>query len=133
MEWHAVKTCLGLLLAFASVGYAGGSAPVADPLEAAFRQPPPEARPWVYWVFMDGNLTRAGITADLEAMQRAGIGGAIMMEVDVGVPRGPVHFMSAEWRAHFQHAVAEAARLGLQLVLITSPGWTGSGGPWVPA
>ncbi|MEN6336404.1 MAG: glycosyl hydrolase, partial [Phycisphaerales bacterium] len=80
---------------------------------------------------MDGNLSREGITADLEAMKQAGIGGVILMEVDVGVPRGPVRFMSEPWRAMFKHAVTEAERLGLQMTLNAGPGWTGSGGPWV--
>ncbi|HPA20206.1 MAG TPA: glycosyl hydrolase, partial [Verrucomicrobiae bacterium] len=107
------------------------SAVSADDLARAFLNPPPSTRPWVYWFFMDGNMSREGITADLEAMARAGIGGVIMMEVNVGVPRGPVEFMSPEWRAHFKHAVAEAERLGLQLTLNAGPGWTGSGGPWI--
>ncbi len=98
---------------------------------ADFREPPASARPWVYWFFMDGNLSREGITADLEAMSQAGIGGVILMEVDVGVPKGPVRFMSEPWRALFKHAVIEAERLGLQMTLNAGPGWTGSGGPWV--
>ena len=91
------------------------------------------ARPWVYWMISDGNLSREGITADLEAMQDAGIGGVIIMEVDVGIPRGPVAFMSPQWCELFRHAVEEAERLGLQITLNAGPGWTGSGGPWVPA
>ncbi|MCX6143675.1 MAG: glycosyl hydrolase [Ignavibacteriales bacterium] len=102
-----------------------------DALRQGFFHPPDEARPWVYWVWMDGNLSREGITADLEAMQRAGIGGMIIMEVNQGIPRGPVKFMSSEWRQLFKHAVTEAERLGLQITLISGPGWTGSGGPWV--
>mgnify|MGYP001243138712 CR=1 FL=1 len=35
-----------------------------------FLHPPDSARPWVYGVVMDGNLTREGVTADLEALQR---------------------------------------------------------------
>ena len=61
---------------------------------ADFADPPASARPWVYWMWMDGNLSREGLTADLEAMQSAGIGGVMIMEVDVGVPKGPVKFMS---------------------------------------
>jgi len=102
-----------------------------DEMVAGFGAPPVSARPWVYWFFMDGNLSRDGITADLEAMNRAGIGGCIIMEVDVGVPRGPVRFASDEWRELFRHAVREAERLGIQLTLNAGPGWTGSGGPWV--
>jgi len=105
----------------------------ADELESGFVSPPDTARPWVYWFFMDGNLSREGITADLEAMKAAGIGGVLIMEVDVGVPPGPVAFMSDEWCELFKHAVEEAERLGLEITLNAGPGWTGSGGPWVKA
>ena len=100
-------------------------------LKELFRAPSGDLRPWVYWVWMDGNLTREGITADLEAMRQAGIGGVIIMEVNVGIPRGDEEFMSPPWKALFKHAVAEAERLGIEISLITGPGWTGSGGPWV--
>ncbi len=102
-----------------------------DRLRDNFLRPPESARPWVYWVWMDGNSTREGITADFESMKQAGIGGVILMEVNVGIPRGPINFMSAEWRALFRHVVSEAERLGLQVTLMAGPGWTGSGGPWV--
>ena len=105
----------------------------ADPLKEGFVQPPDSARPWVYWFIMDGNLSREGITADLEAMEEAGIGGVVIMEVNVGIPRGPVEFMSDEWCQLFKHAVEEAERLGLAITLNAGPGWTGSGGPWVKA
>ena len=75
-----------ILLSFSSLLMA------ATPEE--FRSPPDSARPWVYWFIMDGNLTREGITADLEAMKDQGVGGVILMEVNVGVPRGGVDFMS---------------------------------------
>lgn len=102
-----------------------------DDLGRQFANPPDSARPWVYWMIMDGNLTREGITADLEAMKRAGIGGAIFMETNIGIPRGPVDFMSPQWRDLLKHAVKEAERLGLEITLNAGPGWTGSGGPWV--
>ncbi len=103
----------------------------ATDLEKDFVSPPDSARPWVYWYFMDGNLSKEGMTADLEAMKKAGIGGAIFLEVDVGIPRGPVQFMSAPWQDALKHAVTEANRLGLQLALAAGPGWCGTGGPWV--
>ncbi|OHB68065.1 MAG: hypothetical protein A2V70_18905 [Planctomycetes bacterium RBG_13_63_9] len=102
-----------------------------DDLVAGFQKPPASARPWVYWFIMDGNLSREGITADFEALKTAGIGGVIVMEVNVGIPRGPVAFMSDPWCALFKHAVEEAERLGLEMTLNAGPGWTGSGGPWV--
>ncbi len=103
----------------------------AADLETGFHQPPPEARPWVYWFWLSGNITREGITADLEAMQRVGVGGVLIMEVDQGAPLGPVDFMSPKWRELFQHVVAEAGRLGLEVNMNNDAGWNGSGGPWI--
>ncbi|MFA6240814.1 MAG: glycosyl hydrolase [Candidatus Hydrogenedentales bacterium] len=100
-------------------------------LAASFVQPPDSARPWVYWFWLNGNITREGITADLEAMKRAGIGGVLIMEVDQGIPVGPVDFMSPEWRDLFKHVVAEAGRLGLEVNMNDDAGWNGSGGPWI--
>ncbi len=96
-----------------------------------FTDPVPAARPGVYWYFLDGNQDREAMTDDLEAMAEAGIGHVLFLEVDLGVPRGPIEFMSDEWQANFAHAVAEAERLGIQLTLGAGPGWAGSGGPWV--
>ena len=100
-------------------------------LEKGFRHPPDSARPGVYWYFMDGNLTRQSMTADLESMKKAGIGNLVFLEVNVGIPRGRVDFLSEEWQALFAHAVHEAKRLGIEITLGTGPGWAGSGGPWV--
>ena len=108
-------------------------ASIKTALERDFVSPPATARPWVYWFVMDGNFTREGITADLEAMKKAGIGGLIFMEVNVGIPRGPVAFMSPQWQQLWKHAVRESERLGISLTLNGGPGWTGSGGPWVKA
>jgi hypothetical protein len=106
-------------------------AQASDPLLDAFQTPPASAKPWVYWYFMDGNLTQEGMTGDLEAMQRAGIGGAIFLEVNIGLPRGPVEFMSPPWQELFYHAEREAERLGIQIALGSGPGWCGTGGPWI--
>lgn len=100
-------------------------------LEATFKAPPEEARPWVHWQWIDGNISREGITADLEAMRRVGIRGAIIMDATSSVPAGPVPFWTSEWRDALYHALAEASRLGLELGLHVSPGYTGLGGPWV--
>ena len=103
----------------------------AESLEKQFQNPPHPAKPWVYWINMDGHFTKEGITADLESMKAVGIGGMIHMDVDVGVPRGTVSFMSETWQANFKHAILECERLGLEFTTITGPGWTGTGGPWV--
>ncbi|RYG43968.1 glycosyl hydrolase, partial [bacterium] len=103
----------------------------AGSLKSDFANPPDSARPWVYWYFMEGQMTRKGLTDDLEAMRKAGIGGGIFLEVDLGLPKGPVRYMSPEWRSMLGHAFREADRLGLAIALGTGPGWCGTGGPWV--
>jgi len=106
-------------------------APAGVDLAEGFHNPPASARPGVYWYIMDGHLRREGITADLESMKEGGIGHVIFLEVNVGVPRGSVDFLSEPWQELFAHAVHEAERLGIELTLGSGPGWAGSGGPWV--
>ena len=106
-----------------------GAAPIPDSLVEGFAQPPDSARPWVYWFWINGNISKEGITADLEAMQRVGIGGVLIMEVD-GQPQGPIAFGTEPWRELFRFACQEAARLGMVINMNNGAGWTGSGGPW---
>ena len=100
-------------------------------LEQALLRPPESARPWVYWFWLNGNITREGITADLEAMKRVGIGGVLIMEVDQGAPLGKVSFAGQQWRELFKFMLGEANRLGLQVNMCNDAGWCGSGGPWI--
>jgi hypothetical protein len=103
-----------------------------DLLLRGFMAPPNSTYPGVHWHFMDGNLSALGMTADLESMRKAGISHVIFVEVNVGVPRGNVDYLSPEWMDLFKHANDECKRLGIAMTLGIGPGWTGSGGPWVP-
>ena len=118
--WRAILPCVLCLDAVA-----------ADKLEDAFLHPPDSARPGVYWYFMDGNLNGPEMTADLEAMKAAGLGNLVFLEVDVGVPKGPVRWMTEPWQNAFVQTVRDAERLGIDITLGIGPGWCGSGGPWV--
>jgi hypothetical protein len=100
-------------------------------LEAGFKNPPSSARPGVYWYFMDGNFSKQAVTKDLEAMKQAGIGHVLFLEVNVGIPRGKVDFLSDEWQDLFAFMVHECERFDIGITLGIGPGWTGSGGPWV--
>lgn len=117
-----------VLLARPLAGQAAGSP--AD-LEASFLTPPGSARPWVLWHWMNGHVTREGITLDLEAMRRVGLGGVVNFDAGTGIPKGPVEYLGPEWLALKEHAIREAARLGLELVVHNCPGWSSSGGPWI--
>lgn len=79
---------------------------------------------------MDGNISREGITADLEAMAEVGIAGVHILNCTCHIPEGPVAFMFDEWKGLFKHAVNEARRLGIQINMFNSDGWT-DGGPWI--
>lgn len=120
-----------MALAALSLGAALLTGATAADLEKDFLHPPDSARPWVYWFWLNGNISSNGITADLEAMKRVGIGGALIMEVDQGAPVGPVDFMGRSWRDMFRHVHAEANRLGLEINMNNDAGWNGSGGPWI--
>ena len=84
------RLLFAILLAIATCTTARAAEPSA--LQKEFVAPPAAARPWVYWFWLNSNITKEGITADLEAMQRVGIGGVLIMEVDQGAPQGPVAF-----------------------------------------
>src|SRR3954471_5480929 len=120
-----------LVLLFTALSTAACLAQTYSDLAGSFQHPPPSARPWVFWFWLNGNVTSNGITADLEAMQRVGIGGVVIMDVDQGTPKGPIIFNSPEWINLFKHTCGEAHRLGLQVNINNDAGWAGSGGPWI--
>lgn len=121
-----------LLIALSLVAFPTAFAgPVETGFLSAFNHPSQEAKPQTWWHWMNGNVSAAGITADLEAMKRIGLGGAQVFNVDVGFPNGPADFMSPKWRALFGHATKEAHRLGLELAMHNCAGWSSTGGPWI--
>jgi hypothetical protein len=120
-----------ILAAFLSLSLSTLPIGAAPSLERDFLKPPDESRPWVYWFWLNGNITKEGITADLEAMKQAGIRGVLIMEVDQGTPVGPADFMGDQWRELFRHVHKEARRLDLEVNMNNDAGWNGSGGPWI--
>ena len=65
------------------LGMALCALPLAAALYDDFRSPPDAVRPWCYWYWVNGNVDRETVTADLEAMKRIGFGGVLMFD-----PRG---------------------------------------------
>ena len=80
---------------------------------------------------MNGNVSKEGITLDLEAMQRVGVGGFQNFDAGTGIPEGPVKYLSPEWLELKKHTIREADRLGLEFTMHNCPGWSSSGGPWI--
>ena len=109
--------------------------PVPVPsLESGFITPPEATKPYVYWYWISGNISKEGITRDLEAMQRVGIGEAFIGDINQSSnPDRPVTTLTEEWWQLVEHAVREGKRVGVRIGLFNSPGWSQSGGPWVKA
>lgn len=110
------------------------AASAADPLAEAFRDPPQEARPRVWWHWVNGNITEDGIAKDLAWMKRVGLGGAQTFDANLQSPQivdKRLVYMTPEWKSAFRVAASEADRLGLELAIASSPGWSETGGPWV--
>jgi hypothetical protein len=109
-----------------------GVARAETEMERQFQSPPAAARPWAYWWWLNSNVTRQGITRDLEEMHRQGIQGVMIFNAGGGdSPQGP-KFLSPEWNALFRFALSEAARLGMEMSVNLCDGWC-AGGPWIPA
>ena len=103
-------------------------------LEEGFKNPPESAKPRTWWHWTNSNITREGITKDLEWMKRAGIGGFQLADVAAGQGQAvekKILFRSPEWLEAVRHAAAEADRLNLEMTMFSSAGWSLTGGPWV--
>ena len=128
MTFHANffrKMALGAVCACAGISCAD------DALLAAFRQPPPAARPEVWWHWMNGNVSRAGIVADLDAMAAVGLGGVTIFDAGCAIPPGPLAFNTPEWFDTVKFAVEEAAKRRLSVCLANCSGYSVAGGPWI--
>jgi len=102
-----------------------------DQLDASFKNPPDHCKPWLYWYWIDENISKEGITRDMEAMARVGIGQALIGHVSPGTQRGNVRILSEEWWDMIGHAVKEGKRTGVDIGFFNGPGWSQSGGPWI--
>lgn len=117
-----------------------------------FVNPPAENHIGTWWHWMNGHITREGITQDLEAMHAQGISHATILNVsrpftleyqkvqhlvapenmhEIDEPWVNATFASDEWMSLFRFAVDEAARLGMYLGAANCDGWSESGGPWI--
>ncbi len=98
-------------------------------LEQNFQNPPPSAKPRTIWFWINGNVSKKGITADLEAMKKIGVQEALLFNVSLGHPKGNAPYLSSEWLELFNYAALEAKRLGLEMGFHNGAGWSSSGGP----
>lgn len=107
-------------------------------LEEQFRNPVGEdVVPWTFWYWMYGAVTKEGITADLEAMKRIGLGGAYLMPIKSPADNDKFDFypshnqLTPRWWEMVRFSMEEADRLGLKLGMHVSDGFALAGGPWI--
>ena len=132
---------LGIRLIIACIALGSGPGAVlaqskADSLKNGFENPPESARPLVWWHWMNGNISKKGIELDLEWMHKVGLGGFQVFDAGLATPQVVDHriaYMTPEWKDAFKYATTLADQLGLEEAIAGSPGWSESGGPWVPA
>ncbi len=104
-------------------------------LAGLFDRPPPGASPGAYWYWLGGNVTREGITADLESMRAVGIATPMLFAIGKSGPDTPIQppadALTPLWWDLVEHAAAECGRLGLTLALNDCDGWATASGPWI--
>ena len=106
-----------------------------DQLAQGFEHPPNGARPRVWWHWMNGNITQQGIKLDLEWMHRVGLGGVTVFEGSIDTPqvvKDRLIYMTPQWKDAFRYATTTADKFGMEFAIASSPGWSATGGPWVP-
>ncbi|NOY57613.1 MAG: hypothetical protein GXO75_01590, partial [Calditrichaeota bacterium] len=109
----------------------------SNSLEKSFIQPPASAQMRVFWWWLESNISKEGITRDLEEMKKKGIGGALLYDggsssysVAKRTPAGPP-YLGAKWRELFKFALKEANRLDIEITLNAGGSGWNVGGPWV--
>ncbi len=117
-----------MILPFLSFAEKAEQELTGDELEEGFSRPPASARPLAFWMWMNGHITREGISRDIDAMKQMGLAGVFIYNAGMGVAKGPVAYGSALWDEMVVHAMQEAQKAGLQLFLHNSPGYSSSGG-----
>ena len=107
----------------------------AQDLYDHFANPPQEARPRVWWHWMDGNVSMDGILKDIEWMERAGIGGFHQFDAGgIGLPPivdETMPYNTPQWKVAMHYAMELAAAKGMETAVASAPGWSSTGGPWV--
>lgn len=129
--WHARTTSLALAACLVSAAL---PAQQADPLATGFATPPATARPRVWWHWMNGNITKQGITQDLDWMHRVGIGGFQNFDAAFNTPKvvdQRLIYMQPGWQDAFRFAIDKGDSYGFEMAIAGSPGWSETGGPWV--
>lgn len=95
-----------------------------------FSHPADSTRTKVWWFHGETETTREGITADLEAYKRAGIGGVVYYDQVHGECKDALDAFEPQWWDMLRFSASEAKRIGLTFEVNLSNGFV-AGGPWI--
>jgi hypothetical protein len=129
-----LKLTASFFFGFAIVAGAQDKA-APDALKAGFQNPPQSARPRVWWHWMNGNISKEGIELDLDWMHRIGLAGFQNFDAALATPQVVDHrlvYMTPAWKDAFKYAISLGNQYGMEMAIAGSPGWSETGGPWVP-
>ena len=136
MTMNKTSRVLPAALMLSIAGMAFGQTNAAA-LKKGFENPPNSARPLVWWHWMNGNITKEGIKLDLEWMHRVGHRRLPELRRRARDAKGGgeapgVHDAGVEGRVQIRDH-ARPTNSAWKMAIAGSPGWSESGGPWVPA
>src|SRR5437773_2630533 len=136
-DMHTPRSVTRFLIVAAMCAFSpsGWGQTSSDALKQGFQNPPASARPRVWWHWMNGNISQEGIKLDLEWMHRVGIAGFQNFDAALQTPQvvdKRLAYMTPEWKDAFKYAIHLGDQFGMEMAIAGSPGWSDTGGPWVP-
>ncbi len=124
-----------LIFSFLLLGIISVSMRAEDLLKRNFQNPSEQAKPWVFWYWMQAAVTKEAITADLESLKQNGIAGVYLMPIygktDPPLIAHPIEQLTPEWWQMVRFSMTEADRVGLKVAMHVSDGFALAGGPWI--
>ncbi len=112
-----------------------------DDPAAIFLHPPESAKPGVLWMWMGSNISKEGITRDLEELKKEGFNRTTMFSLaDVTTPwageikKSPTPQIIAwtePWWQLVRFAAEESKRLRMDFGMFNGAGYEASGGVWI--
>jgi len=88
--------------------------------------------PYIFWQWMNGCVTKEGITYDLEEFKKAGIKNVqqfLVGGIEADITDSCITILGDKWTELMRFSLDECQRLGLDFGTHNCPGWSASGAP----
>ncbi|MFC5411129.1 glycosyl hydrolase [Larkinella bovis] len=118
-------------------GHLRAQQPSEQFIRDGFKNPPAQARPKIYWWWLNGHVDTLRLKDELRAMHEAGIGGFDIFDIGVppannpnGLVKAGPPFLSSESLKAIGIAIREATRRNMDVGLNLASSWN-AGGSWI--